>query len=50
MRKAGAPVGPEEIGISRDRMSRSFRKAFFIRRRYTVLDLAMRVGLLPEIA
>lgn len=43
---AGAPVEPEEIGISRRRLRDSFWQAFFIRRRFTVLDLAARTGLL----
>lgn len=43
---AGAPVEPEEIGISRRRLRDSFWQAFFIRRRFTVLDLAVRTALL----
>lgn len=46
MAAAGAPVEPEAIGISRDRLRRTFRQAFFIRRRFTVLDLAVRAGVL----
>lgn len=46
---AGAAVDPEQIGISRRRLRESFRMAFFIRRRFTVLDLAVRLGLLDEI-
>jgi glycerol-1-phosphate dehydrogenase [NAD(P)+] len=42
----GAPILPEEIGISRERLRRSFWQAYFIRRRFTVLDLAVRSGLL----
>ncbi len=42
---AGAPVEPEQIGISRQRLRESFWQAFFIRRRFTVLDLAMRAGM-----
>ncbi len=45
---AGAPVEPEDIGISRERLQRSFWQAFFIRRRFTVLDLAVMTGLLPD--
>lgn len=44
--KAGAPTAPEQIGISRPRLRDSFRQAYFIRRRYTALDLAARAGLL----
>jgi glycerol-1-phosphate dehydrogenase [NAD(P)+] len=46
LRAAGAPVEPEEIGISRARLRESFRQACFLRRRFTVLDLAARCGLL----
>lgn len=45
---AGAPTRPEEIGISPGRLRESFLQAWFIRRRFTVLDLAMRAGLLEE--
>jgi len=43
---AGAPSRPEEIGISADRLRKSHRLAMHIRRRFTVLDLADRIGLL----
>lgn len=46
LEEAGAPTEPEEIGISRTRLRRSFDLAYFIRRRFTVLDLARRAGLL----
>jgi glycerol-1-phosphate dehydrogenase [NAD(P)+] len=42
---AGCPVEPEQIGISRERLRRSYEQAYFIRRRYTVLDFAARLGL-----
>jgi glycerol-1-phosphate dehydrogenase [NAD(P)+] len=45
---AGAPVEPEEIGISRDRLRESFWLAYFLRRRITVLDLAVRTDLLDK--
>ncbi len=48
LRAAGAPVAPEEIGISAERLRRSFRQAYHLRRRYTVLDLAVRAGVLDE--
>jgi len=44
LRKAGCPFEPEQIGISRERLRRSYRQAFYIRRRFTVLDLAMMFG------
>ena len=43
---AGAPTEPEEIGLSRERLRQSFRQAYYLRRRFTVLDLATRCGLL----
>lgn len=46
LRAAGAPAEPERIGISRARLRESFQHAYFIRRRFTVLDLAVRTGLL----
>jgi glycerol-1-phosphate dehydrogenase [NAD(P)+] len=46
LRAAGAPVEPEEIGISRAQLRESFGQAYFLRRRITALDLAARCGLL----
>jgi len=43
---ADAPSEPEQIGISRERLRRSFLQAYYIRRRFTVLDLAKRAGVL----
>jgi glycerol-1-phosphate dehydrogenase [NAD(P)+] len=48
LQRAGAAFGSEQIGISRDRLRQSFEQALFIRRRFTVLDLAHRTGLLDE--
>jgi glycerol-1-phosphate dehydrogenase [NAD(P)+] len=45
---AGAPVEPEEIGISRERLRDSFWLSYFLRRRITVLDLAVRTNLLEK--
>lgn len=42
---AGCPVLPQQIGISPTRMRESYRQAYYIRRRYTVLDLATRTQL-----
>ena len=36
----------KEIGISRARLRESFGQAYFLRRRFTALDLAARCGLL----
>ena len=43
---AGAPTDSEEIGISADRLSLSHRLAYHVRRRFTVLDLAERLGII----
>lgn len=48
LEEAGAPTEPEMIGISRERLRHSYQIAYFIRRRFTVLDLAMRTGLLDS--
>lgn len=45
---AGAPVTPEAIGLTQARLRDSFLRACHIRRRFTVLDLAVRTGLLDE--
>lgn len=47
-RLVGAPVGPEEIGITRERMRDSFIRSQYIRRRFTVLDVALRTGFLEK--
>lgn len=46
LRAVGAAVESDEIGITPQRLRDSFRLAYYIRRRYTVLDLAMRAGVL----
>jgi glycerol-1-phosphate dehydrogenase [NAD(P)+] len=45
LQAAGCPVESEQIGISRERLRESFRKAYHIRRRFTVLDLIRRCNL-----
>ncbi|MDO8543782.1 MAG: sn-glycerol-1-phosphate dehydrogenase [Opitutaceae bacterium] len=45
----GAPTEPEQIGISRARLRDSFARAYHIRRRFTVLDLAVRTGTLDPL-
>ncbi len=42
----GAPVEPEQIGISRQRLRDSYWQAGFMRNRFTMLDVALRCGLL----
>lgn len=48
LQTAGCPCEPEQIGISRQRLRQSYRQALFIRRRFTVLDLAHRTGLFDD--
>jgi glycerol-1-phosphate dehydrogenase [NAD(P)+] len=42
LESAGTPTNGEQIGILSDQLRRSFRLAYHIRRRFTVLDLAVR--------
>jgi len=42
LQTVGAPFEPEQIGISRVRLRRSYHQAACIRRRFTVFDLALR--------
>ncbi len=44
----GAPSEPEQIGITRERLKETFIRAQFIRRRFTILDLAVRTGYLDR--
>jgi glycerol-1-phosphate dehydrogenase [NAD(P)+] len=46
LKAVGAPTEPEEIGISRRRLRDSYRHAYHIRRRFTILDVAVLSGLL----
>lgn len=46
---AGAPTEPEAIGITRERLRDSFARAYHIRRRFTVLDAAVRAGILDTL-
>src|SRR5690554_3123327 len=48
LRLVGAPVAPEQIGISKERMKSSFLRAWYIRSRFTVLDVAVRTGWLNQ--
>ncbi len=49
LRAAGCPTHPEEIGISSARLRDSHLPAYYIRRRFTVLDLAAQTGLFEEL-
>ena len=45
----GAPTEPEQIGLTRARLRASFFRAYHIRRRFTVLDVAVRAHLLDPL-
>lgn len=42
----GAPTEPEHIGISREYLKQTFIRAQYIRRRFTILDVAVRTNML----
>lgn len=44
LQAAGCPFESEQIGISRDRLRMSYRKAYHIRRRFTILDVMRRAN------
>lgn len=44
LEKAGAPTAPEQIGISSQRLAESCRMLPYMRDRYTIVDLAVRLG------
>lgn len=46
---AGAPVHPEEIGVSPERFRETFRGVPYMRSRYFGLDLALELGLMEEL-
>jgi glycerol-1-phosphate dehydrogenase [NAD(P)+] len=46
LKAVGAPTAPEHIGLTRERLRRTFQRSYYIRRRFTVLDLAVRTGTL----
>ena len=48
LRLVGAPTLPEDIGLSRQRMRDSILLAQKIRRRYTILDLGLRMCMLDK--
>lgn len=46
LQMVGAPTEPEDLGMTRSHLRETFIRARFIRRRFTVLDLAARTGYL----
>jgi glycerol-1-phosphate dehydrogenase [NAD(P)+] len=48
LRAVGAPTSPADIGLSQREFHATYRRAQRIRRRYTVLDLALELGRLDD--
>lgn len=48
LQAARCPTTPEEIGLSREALQRTYRRAQMIRRRFTVLDLTNQAGILDD--
>ena len=42
----GAPVNPKDTGITQEYLRQTFHRAYYIRRRFTILDVAVRTNLL----
>jgi glycerol-1-phosphate dehydrogenase [NAD(P)+] len=49
LRLAGAPTKPADIGLDMQRFKDTYIRSQMIRRRYTVLDLALEAGILEEL-
>lgn len=49
LKKVGAPYEPEMIGVSRERLRKTFRGIPYMRSRYTIIDLIQRCGLMDEV-
>ena len=50
LRIVGAPTLPEDIGLTRERMRASVIRAQHIRRRFTILDVAVRTNMLEKMS
>lgn len=48
LKTVGAPVEPEEIGLSREKLKQTFIRAYYIRRRFTILDIGFRTQLIDS--
>lgn len=48
LKTVGAPVEPEEIGMTRSRLRDTFYRAYYVRRRFNILDLSMRTGYMDK--
>ncbi len=49
LRLVGAPYEPEHIGVSRERMKKTFSFIPYMRSRYANIDVVYRCGYLPEL-
>ena len=48
LKAVGAPVEPEEIGLSRSKLRETFINSQFLRNRYTIIDLAVRANYMEQ--
>lgn len=46
--QVGAPTQPEDIGVSRDYLKQTYIRSQYIRRRFTILDVAVRTNYLDK--
>ncbi len=46
--EVGAPISPEQIGLTREALRDTVVRAQYLRRRFTLLDVGVRTGLLEE--
>jgi len=47
--RAGCPVDPRQIGIPLERLRLSYKQCCYMRRRFTVLDFALRMGVFDSV-
>src|SRR5208283_882663 len=48
LRRAGCPFAPGQIGISQERLRLSYQQCCWMRRRFTVFDLVLRMGVIDS--
>ena len=48
LQAAGCPTTPTEIGLDWDSFEKTYQRSQMLRKRYTVLDLAVETGILDE--
>ncbi|MGB3634861.1 MAG: sn-glycerol-1-phosphate dehydrogenase [Rubrobacteraceae bacterium] len=48
LKTAGCPITPKEIGLDWESFQETYQRAQMLRKRYTVLDLAVETGILDE--